>query len=167
MFVRHSSSALASCPTCSHRQVCFLLSVQLSSSMPVRASNPIQTSHLLHTGKSMAGPVLAQFRGSMMERCGDRQLKCDGLERWPLHPFIESLPVVLRVPPSCMRTLPAHVVHQRLRHTYPHHPHRPRSLILRRNCNHWHAIVCVPILDISIHFSSWSMEEGSTVNRLL
>ena len=33
----------------------------------------------------------------MIERCGDRQRKCDGLEKWPLHFFIESLPVMLQV----------------------------------------------------------------------
>ena len=34
---------------------------------------------------------------SMIERCGDRQRKCDGLEKWPLHFFVESLPVMLQV----------------------------------------------------------------------
>ena len=33
----------------------------------------------------------------MIERCGDRQLKCDGLQKWPLHFCIESLPVMLQV----------------------------------------------------------------------
>ena len=33
----------------------------------------------------------------MIERCGDRQRKCDGIEKWPLHPFIESLPVMLQI----------------------------------------------------------------------
>jgi len=33
----------------------------------------------------------------MIERCGDRQRKCDGLERWPLHFFVESLPVMLQI----------------------------------------------------------------------
>ena len=32
----------------------------------------------------------------MIERCGDRQRKCDGLKNWPLHFFIESLPVMLQ-----------------------------------------------------------------------
>jgi hypothetical protein len=32
----------------------------------------------------------------MIERCGDRQRKCDGLEKWPLHFFVESLPVMLQ-----------------------------------------------------------------------
>jgi len=33
----------------------------------------------------------------MIGRCGDRQRKCDGLEKWPLHFFVESLPVMLQV----------------------------------------------------------------------
>jgi len=32
----------------------------------------------------------------MIERCGDRQRKCDGLEKWPLRFFVESLPVMLQ-----------------------------------------------------------------------
>ena len=32
--------------------------------------------------------------GSMIESCGDRQQKCDGLEKWPLHSLIESLPIM-------------------------------------------------------------------------
>ena len=32
----------------------------------------------------------------MIERCGDRQRKCDGLKKWPLHPLIESLPLMLQ-----------------------------------------------------------------------
>ena len=33
----------------------------------------------------------------MIERCGDRQRKCDGLGKWPLHIFVESLPLMLQV----------------------------------------------------------------------
>jgi len=33
----------------------------------------------------------------MIERCGDRQRKCDGLGKWPLHFFVESLPVMLQI----------------------------------------------------------------------
>ena len=33
----------------------------------------------------------------MIERCGDRQRKCDGLEKWPFHLFVGSLPVMLQV----------------------------------------------------------------------
>ena len=31
----------------------------------------------------------------MVERCGGRQRKFDGLERWPFRLFIESLPMML------------------------------------------------------------------------
>ena len=33
----------------------------------------------------------------MIEQCGDRQYKFDGLEKWPFHLFIESLPIMLQV----------------------------------------------------------------------
>ena len=33
----------------------------------------------------------------MIERCGDRQRKYDGLKKWPFHLFVESLPVMLQV----------------------------------------------------------------------
>ena len=33
----------------------------------------------------------------MIERCGDRQLKHDGLKKWPFHLFVESLPVMLQI----------------------------------------------------------------------
>ena len=33
----------------------------------------------------------------MIERCRDRQRKCDGLKRWPLESFIEGLRVILQV----------------------------------------------------------------------
>ena len=33
----------------------------------------------------------------MIERCGDRQRKIDGLEKWPFQLFIESLPIMLQI----------------------------------------------------------------------
>ena len=33
----------------------------------------------------------------MVERCGDRQRKRDGIERWPFHLFIESLSIMLQL----------------------------------------------------------------------
>ena len=33
----------------------------------------------------------------MIERCGDRQRKCDGLKKWPFHLFVESLPLMLQL----------------------------------------------------------------------
>ena len=48
-------------------------------------------------GKQWLNRYLRNTGGSMMERCGDRQRKCEGLEKWPLHLFVESLPVMLQV----------------------------------------------------------------------
>jgi len=48
-------------------------------------------------GKQWLNRYLRNSGGSMIERCGDRQRKCDGLEKWPLRPFVESLPVMLQV----------------------------------------------------------------------
>ena len=48
-------------------------------------------------GKQWLNRYLRNSGGSMIERCGDRQRKCDGLEKWPLHLFVESLPVMLQV----------------------------------------------------------------------
>ena len=47
-------------------------------------------------GKQWLNRYLRHSGGSMIERCGDRQRKCDGLKRWPLHFFIEGLPVMLQ-----------------------------------------------------------------------
>ena len=35
--------------------------------------------------------------GSVLERCGDRQRKFDGLEKWKFSLFIESLPIILQI----------------------------------------------------------------------
>ena len=48
-------------------------------------------------GKQWLNRYLRNSGGSVIERCGDRQRKCDGIEKWPLHPFIESLPVMLQI----------------------------------------------------------------------
>jgi len=48
-------------------------------------------------GKQWLNRYLRNSGGSMIERCGDRQRKCNGLEKWPLHFFVESLPVMLQV----------------------------------------------------------------------
>ena len=48
-------------------------------------------------GKQWLNRYLRNSGGSMIERCGDRQRKCDGLEKWPLHFFVESLPVMLQL----------------------------------------------------------------------
>ena len=48
-------------------------------------------------GKQWLNRYLRNSGGSTIERCGDRQRKCDGLEKWPLNFFVESLPVMLQV----------------------------------------------------------------------
>ena len=48
-------------------------------------------------GKQWLNRYLRNTGGSMMERCGDRQRKCEGLEKWPLHLFVESLPIMLQI----------------------------------------------------------------------
>ena len=47
-------------------------------------------------GKQWLNRYLRHAGGSMIERCGDRQRKCDGLKKWPFHLFVESLPVMLQ-----------------------------------------------------------------------
>ena len=48
-------------------------------------------------GKQWLNRYLRNAGGSMIGRCGDRQRKCDGIEKWPLHLFVEGLPVMLQV----------------------------------------------------------------------
>ena len=48
-------------------------------------------------GKQWLNRYLRNSGGSVIERCGDRQRKCDGLKKWPLHFFIESLPLMLQI----------------------------------------------------------------------
>ena len=48
-------------------------------------------------GKQWLNRYLRHAGGSTIERCGDRQRKCDGLKKWPFHLFVESLPVLLQV----------------------------------------------------------------------
>ena len=47
-------------------------------------------------GKQWLNRYLRNSGGSTTERCGDRQRKFNGLEKWPLHFFVESLPVMLQ-----------------------------------------------------------------------
>ena len=47
--------------------------------------------------KQWLNRYLRNTGGSTVERCGDRQRKCEGLEKWPLHLFVESLPVMLQI----------------------------------------------------------------------
>ena len=48
-------------------------------------------------GKQWLTRYLRHAGGSVVERGSDRQRKCDGLEKWPFHFFIESLPVMLQI----------------------------------------------------------------------
>ena len=48
-------------------------------------------------GKQWLSRYLRHTGGSVVERCSDRQRKCDGLEKWPFHFFINSLPVMLQI----------------------------------------------------------------------
>jgi hypothetical protein len=48
-------------------------------------------------GKQWLNRYLRNSGGSMIERCGDRQRKYDGLEKWPLNSFVESLPMMLQI----------------------------------------------------------------------
>ena len=48
-------------------------------------------------GKQWLNRYLRHSGGSMIDRCGDRQRKCDGLKKWPFHLFIESLPIMLQI----------------------------------------------------------------------
>ena len=48
-------------------------------------------------GKQWLNQYLRHTGGSMVERCGDRQRKFDGLEKWPFRLFIESLPIMLQI----------------------------------------------------------------------
>ena len=48
-------------------------------------------------GKQWLNRYLRHTGGSMVERCGDRQRKFDGLEKWPFRLFIESLPIMLQI----------------------------------------------------------------------
>ena len=47
-------------------------------------------------GKQWLNRYLRHAGGSMIERCGDRQCKFDGLKEWPFQLFVESLPVMLQ-----------------------------------------------------------------------
>jgi len=48
-------------------------------------------------GKQWLNRYLRHTDGSMIERCGDRQRKFDGLGKWPFRLFIESLPIMLQI----------------------------------------------------------------------
>ena len=47
-------------------------------------------------GKQWLNRYSLNSGASMIERCGDRQRKLDGLKKWPLHFFVECLPMMLQ-----------------------------------------------------------------------
>jgi len=103
----------------------------------------------------------------MIERCGDHQRKCDGLEKWPLHFLMESpgnAPGCAS--PSRLRILPTHAVHQCLHRIHPHQPHWSWSCILPRSCDCRHVVICMPVPNADILCSSQFMEEGPVGDRL-
>lgn len=48
-------------------------------------------------GKQWLNRYLRDTGGSIAERCGDRQRKRNGVERWPFELFVESLPIMLQI----------------------------------------------------------------------
>ena len=48
-------------------------------------------------GKQWLNRYLRNTGGYMVERCWDRQRKCEGLDEWPLHLFVESLPPMFQI----------------------------------------------------------------------
>ncbi|KAF9783407.1 hypothetical protein BJ322DRAFT_1008448, partial [Thelephora terrestris] len=48
-------------------------------------------------GKQWLNRYLRHAGGSVIERCGDRQRKFEGLEKWPFRLFVESLPIMLQI----------------------------------------------------------------------
>ena len=48
-------------------------------------------------GKQWLNRYARRHGGSAAERCGDRQRKLNGLQRWPFRTVIESLPVLLQI----------------------------------------------------------------------
>ena len=48
-------------------------------------------------GKQWLNRYFRNTGGSTIERCGDRQRKCDGLAKWSFHLFVESPPIILQL----------------------------------------------------------------------
>ena len=132
---------------------------------PMRAifliSQPV--AFVVMLGKQWLNRYLQDLDESMIERCGDSQRKCGGLEKWPLNLFVESLPVMLQVSllacRPCRRMCSVNRIH-------PHQPHRLRVWIL--HCSYYccHVIVCVSVPNTGIDCSPRSTEEGPVWNCL-
>ena len=52
---------------------------------------PLLAAFVAMLGKRWLNRYLLHTRGSTVERCGDRQLEFNSLEKWPFRIFIESL----------------------------------------------------------------------------
>lgn len=90
--------------------------------------------HLRHAG------------GSVIERCGDRQRKCDGLQKWPFYFFVESLPVMLQVSPSShLRSLSIYEIHQHNCGACPHRFYYTWHFVLPRHCRRRRVLIRVSI----------------------
>ena len=115
----------------------------------------------------MAEPVVAQFR-----RVYDRALWWPSMQmRWAGEAAITLLhrespnDAPSFSPPSRLRTLQTHVVHQCPCFTHSHQPHWPWSRLLHRNCDRRCIVVWVSAPNTGINYSSWFMEEGSPWNN--
>jgi len=105
----------------------------------------------------------------MIECCGERQRECDGLKKWPLNFFIESLPVMLQVTLlllACglcqhMWSINYSVVFALISLRY-----WPQSCILHRDCGHQDVIVHMSIPNASIYCSLRLMGGGLACNCL-
>ena len=71
--------------------------VTAASLMYASLSISLLAAFIAMLAKQWLNRYLRNKGGSMVERCGDRQRKCEGLEKWPLHLFVESLPVMLQI----------------------------------------------------------------------
>ena len=119
-------------------------------------------------GKWRLDRYLRNSGGSMIERCGDRQRKCDGLEKWPLDLFIESPgDAPAGASPAYLRTLLVHVVCQHLGRVHVHRSHLPWGHGFHRDRDRRDFFVCVSFPNTCIYRSAWSMEEGPTWSFLL
>ena len=117
----------------------------------------------------MAEPVLAEFwrvdnralRGPSTQMRWAREMAITFLRREPPG----NAPGFS--PPSRLRTLPVHVVHQCLHRIHPHWSHEPRSCILHCDCDRWHIIICMSVPNTDILCSSQSVEEAPAGISLL
>ena len=121
-----------------------------------------------HAGQAMAEPIPAEFG-----RVDDRALRRPSTQVQRTREVAatllcrESSRDAPGGPPSSrLRSVPTHVDDQRVGRIHPHQLHRSRSWILRRDCDRWDVIICMPIPNASIGCPSRLVEEGSGWDRL-